>query len=57
MGLIKRVVRVVKIEAGTIPSCLFIKLNVDKVKDISFLSGDEMIKNLNVDKPNKYMCL
>ena len=57
MGLIKRVVRVVKIEAGTIPSCLFIKLNVDKVKNISFISGEEMIKNLNADKPSKYMCL
>ncbi|MCK9544716.1 MAG: hypothetical protein M0R03_22080 [Novosphingobium sp.] len=49
MGLIKRVVRVIKIETGTIPNCLFIKLNVDKVKEISFFSGEEMIKNLNVD--------
>lgn len=49
MGLIKRVIRVVKTGTGTIPNCLFIKLNADKVKEISFFNGEEIIKNLNAD--------
>lgn len=50
MGLIERIVRSTKIGEMTIPSCLYIKLNVDAVKKISFLTQEELTKNLNASK-------
>lgn len=45
MGLIERVVRLVKLEGNTFRNCLYIKLNVEKVKEISFLSADELCES------------
>lgn len=46
MGLIERIVRSTKIGEMTVPSCLYIKLNVDAIKTISFLSPEELSENL-----------
>lgn len=46
MGLIERIVRTVKVGDLTVPRCLFIKLNVEAVKKISFLNPDELSNQL-----------
>lgn len=47
MGLIKRVVRTVQFGNLTAQNCLYIKLNVEKVKELSFLSAEDLTRNMS----------
>lgn len=51
MGLIERIVKTIKMGELSVPNCLFIKLNVDAVRKISFLSQEQLCENLEAAEP------